>query len=74
MSATKKIEAAIETLPAQEIFDLLEWITDRHLKVLSATEFESPELEEELLKSLDSPRYVLSDELLSVVRSAKSAD
>ena len=59
MSAIEEIEESIQTLPAVQFFSLLEWMTERHLKMLSSEGFESPELEAEILKSLEGSRHVV---------------
>lgn len=61
MPSVAQIEESIQTLPASEFFSLLGWMAERHLAVLASGEFEAPELEAELLKSLDSPRHVVNE-------------
>ena len=68
MSVIEEIEDSIQTLPAGEFFSLLEWMTERHLEMLSAGGFESPELEAEILKSMDGPRYVVDSKFLDEIR------
>jgi hypothetical protein len=70
MATIPQIEASIETLPAQDFFALLGWMTDRHLTVLASAEFEAPELEEAMLAALDSPRHPLNDEFFEGIRAA----
>lgn len=69
MSVLQEIEASIQTLPVQDFFALADWMTERHLQVLAETEFETPELEAELLKSLDSPRYEVNQTLFADIRA-----
>lgn len=70
MTATlTEIESSIQTLPVGDFLDLAAWMADRHLKVLATQEFESLELEEALLRSLDSLRQPVNDELLDAVRA-----
>ena len=70
MSTIAQIEASIETLPTQDFFALLGWMADQHLKVLSSAEFESPELEEAMLRAIESPRHPVNDELFTDIRTA----
>ncbi|MES2597128.1 MAG: hypothetical protein V4662_17410 [Verrucomicrobiota bacterium] len=69
MSALEQIEASIQTLPAQDFFALAGWMTERHLQVLTETDFETPELEAALLKSLDSPRREVNEALFADIRA-----
>ena len=70
MTATlTEIESSIQTLPVGEFLDLAAWMADRHLKVLATQEFESTELEEALLLSIDSPRHPVNDGLFDQVRA-----
>lgn len=69
MPSIAQIEESIETLPAAEFFSLLGWMAERHLAVLASGEFEAPELEAELLKSLDSPRHVVDDAFFDSIRA-----
>jgi len=71
MSAIAQIESSIQTLPQQDFFTLLGWMTERHLQVLSSATFESPELEEALLQSIDSPRHPVNDELFEGIRARR---
>jgi hypothetical protein len=73
MSGISQIEAAIQSLPADDFFTLLGWMSDRHLEVLSNGEFESPELEAALLKSLDGPRHPVDDTLFADIRNRARA-
>ncbi len=68
MANIAEIEDSIQTLPANEFFSLIGWMTERHLQVLASDDFEAPELEEALLKSLDSPRHALDDALFDGIR------
>ena len=70
MSTIAQIEASIETLPKQDFLNLLGWMADQHLRVLSSADFEAPELEQALLKSIDSPRHPVNDELFAGIRTA----
>jgi len=45
-------------------------MTERHLEVLSKSDFEAPELETAVLNSIDSPRHPLDDALFESVRSS----
>ena len=69
MSVLQEIEASIQTLPAQDFFALADWMTEQHLKVLIGTDFEDPELEAALLKSLDGPRREVNDALFADIRA-----
>ena len=69
MPSIAQIEESIETLPAAEFFSLLGWMAERHLAVLASGEFEAPELEAELLRSLDSPRHAVNDALFDGIRA-----
>lgn len=69
MPAISEIEASIEALPTREFFTLLGWIAERHLEILAADAFESPELEAAMLKSLDSPRLIVDEALLADIRA-----
>lgn len=71
MSAIADIESSIQTLPQRDFFTLLGWMTERHLQVLSSAEFESPELEDALLRSLDSPRHPVNDALFEDIRARR---
>ena len=75
MPSVAQIEESIETLPAAEFFSLLGWMAERHLTVLASGEFEAPELEAELLKSLDSPRHAVDESFFDGIRAgaAKAA-
>jgi|GEM_PF-3078617 len=70
MASITRIEASIQTLPATEFFSLLGWMTERRFEILSSGNFEVPELEAELLKSLDSPRLAVDDGLFDDVRAS----
>ena len=70
MPSVAQIEETIKTLPAAEFFSLLGWMAERHLTVLASGEFEAPELEAELLKSLDSPRHAVDESLFDGIRAA----
>ena len=76
MPSVAQIEKSIETLPAAELFSLLGWMAERHLAVLASGEFEAPELEAELLKSLDSPRHAVDESFFDAIRTsaAKAAN
>jgi hypothetical protein len=75
MPSIAQIEESIQSLPATEFYTLLDWMTEQHLKVLSAGAFEAPELEAELLKSLDSPRHPLDDAMFGEIRAmAKTSE
>ena len=69
MPSIAQIEESIETLPVADFFLLLGWMAERHLAVLASSEFEAPELEAELLKSLDSPRHAVDDTLFDGIRA-----
>ena len=69
MPSVAQIEETIETLPAAEFFSLLGWMTERHLAVLASGEFDVPELEAELLKSLDPPRHAVDSSLFDGIRA-----
>jgi len=69
MASITQIEAAIQTLPANEFFSLPGWMAEWHLEILSSGNFEVPELETELLKSLDSPRLAVDARLFDDVRA-----
>jgi hypothetical protein len=69
VATVTQIEESIQTLPAKDFFDLLGWMTERHLEVLASDEFEAPELEAELLKALESPRHVINDNLFDEIRA-----
>ena len=69
MPSIAQIEESIETLPAAEFFSLLGWMAERHLAVLASGEFEAPELEAELLKSLDSPRHAVDGVFFDGIRT-----
>ncbi|MBX7207471.1 MAG: hypothetical protein K1X78_04095 [Verrucomicrobiaceae bacterium] len=71
MSAIDDIESSIQTLPQQDFFTLVGWMTERHLQVLSSAEFETPELEDALLPSLDSPRHPVNNELFESIRARR---
>jgi|694.fasta_scaffold87980_6 hypothetical protein len=68
MSTIAQIEASIQTLPAGDFFALLGWMAERHIEVLSAGDFEPPELESALLKAIDSPRHLMDDALFNEIR------
>ena len=76
MPSIAQIEESIETLPPAEFFSLLGWMAERHLAVLASGEFEAPELEAELLKSLDSPRHAVDESFFHGIRAdaAKAAN
>lgn len=70
MTATlTQIESSIQSLSVQDFLDLAAWMADRHLKVIATQEFESPELEQALLPSIDSPRHPVNDALFDQVRA-----
>lgn len=70
MSALAELESSIKTLPARDFLELAAWMTDQHLKLLASDEFESPELEEALLRSMDAPRHPVNEALYDHVRTA----
>ena len=74
MSTLAQIETSIETLPTQDFLALADWMTDRHLKMLATDEFESAELEAELLAAIDSPRHPANDEFFASVRNLAAQD
>jgi hypothetical protein len=69
MPAISQIEASIQDLPAQEFSSLLGWMAERHLEVLASGEFEAPEVEAALLKSLDGARYPVDEALFAGIRA-----
>lgn len=70
MTTVAQIEDSIRALPLPKFLELLEWMDERHLDILKSEDrYESPELEAEMLKALDSPRRALNDELLDSIRS-----
>ena len=69
MPSIAQIEESIETLPAADFFSLLGWMAERHLAVLASGEFEAPELEAELLRSLDSPRHAVDEAFFDSIRA-----
>jgi hypothetical protein len=72
MTAVAQIEDSIRTLPPESFLELLGWMSERHLEVLREQNdgHESPELEAELLKALDSPRYPLDEAFLDSIRKS----
>ena len=70
MPAISRIEESIQALPAQEFFTLLGWLAERHLEVLSSDQFEAPEMEAALLKSLDGARHPVDDALFASIRAS----
>ena len=70
MRSVAQIKESIQSLPAAEFFSLLDWMTERHLAAFASGEFEVPELEAELLKSLDSPRHAVDESLFDGIRAA----
>lgn len=68
MSTVAQIEQSIQSLPTQDFFTLLGWMTERHLTVLTSNQYEAPELESALLKSLDEPRHAVNDALFQSIR------
>ena len=68
MSGVSQIEESIQALPPQDFFNLLGWMAERHLEVLSAGEYEAQELETALLKALDGPRHLVDDALFAEIR------
>ena len=70
MSTVAKLEASIQNLPAEEFFELAEWMTHRHLEILKDDGFESPELEAAMLKGLEGPRYKVEPALYDRIRES----
>jgi hypothetical protein len=70
MTAVDQIESSIEDLPAQDFFELIGWMAQKHLERLSSNAFESQELEAALLKCVDQPRLSLNDKLLAEIRAS----
>ena len=68
MSTVAQIEDSIRTLPARDFLQLAEWMCRHHLDVLSSEGFESPELEAEMLKGLNGPRYSADDAFYAGIR------
>ena len=70
MTTVAQIEDSIRTLPPEGFLELLGWMSERHLEVLREQNdgYESPELEAELLKALESPRLPITDELYEGIR------
>jgi hypothetical protein len=68
MSVTQ-LETSIQSLSNREFFALMDWMTERHLQVLSEDGFESAELESELLPSLTGRRFPVDETLLKWVRN-----
>ncbi len=69
MANVVEIEESIQTLQDDQFFSLMGWMTERHLEILSSGGFETQELEMELLKSLNSPRHPIGQELFDSVRA-----
>jgi hypothetical protein len=61
MQTVTELEDSIGTLPVRDFLQLFGWMCEKHLEVLSKDGFESPELEAELLKAVDSPRIEAGD-------------
>lgn len=70
MSTVAQLEASIQNLPPREFFDLADWMTQRHLQILTEDEFESPELEAAMLLALESPREPVDDTFFASVRAS----
>ena len=72
MTTVAQIEDSIRTLPPERFLELFGWMNERHLEVLREQNdgYESPELEAELLKALDSPRYPLDEAFLDSIRKS----
>lgn len=70
MTTVAQLEDSIRTLPPERFLELLSWMSERHLEVLREQNegYESPELEAEMLKALDSPRLPITDELYEGIR------
>lgn len=64
MSTVAQIEAAILELPQDSFLELFERLAVRR----DAIEYESPELEAELLKAADGPWHPVDDELYEGIR------
>lgn len=70
MTAVDQIESSIEDLPAQDFFELIDWMTQKHLERLSSNPFESEALEAALLKCVDQPRLPINEKLLADIRAS----
>lgn len=72
MMTVAQIEDSIRTLPPEGFLELLGWMSERHLELLREQNdgYESPELEAEMLKALDSPRYPLDEAFLNSIRKS----
>jgi|GEM_PF-1039067 len=70
MTTVAQIEDSIRALPTQSFLELLGWMSERHLEVLREENggYESPELEAEMLKALDTPSQPITEELYDGVR------
>lgn len=69
MQTIAQLEDSIRMLPAGDFFNLLGWMCDKHLEVISTDGFESPELEAEMLKALDSPHVEGDDAFYQELKS-----
>ena len=73
MQTITQLEDSIRTLPAGEFFQLLDWMCDKHLEVISRDGFESCELEAEILKALESPRVKVDDAFFEGMKQRANA-
>ncbi len=69
MTTVTQIEASILKLPKQSFIELLGWMNDRSKDFTKdEIEYESPELEEEMLKALNGPRLPINEDLYDGIR------
>jgi hypothetical protein len=69
MTTVAQIEDSIQALSAKDFFQLLEWMCEKHVDDLAAGHFDSLELEAEILKGLEGPRYPVGNILYGDLRS-----
>jgi hypothetical protein len=73
MTSGAQIEASIQSLPPQDFFVLLGWMSERHMEVLADGNYEAQELESAVLQAIESPRHALDDALLADIRARSAA-
>ena len=69
MSTVAELEASIQSLPAGDFLKLMEWMTDRHLHVVTSDTLASAELEAEILRGLDGPQHEVTASLFDDIRA-----
>ena len=69
MATVAELEESILTLPKEDFLQLHDWMNGR-VEALQDDEFESPELEAEILKGLDGPRIPVDEAFFASLRQS----